>query len=69
MSIDREEANRQEAWDEAWRNAAEALGVDPNEDDPLVLDLVWDEAAKEMASQGISLPKSVSEPASEEDAE
>ncbi|WP_186020417.1 hypothetical protein [Burkholderia gladioli] len=54
MSIDREEA-----WQEAWHDAAEALGVDATTDDGATLDLIWDEAAKLMKAWGLPLPASV----------
>ncbi|KVS51659.1 hypothetical protein WK39_27325 [Burkholderia cepacia] len=60
MSIDREEA-----WQEAWRDAAEQLGIDPDTDDGESLDLIWDEAAKLMTEWGIPLP----EPATQDDVE
>jgi hypothetical protein len=61
MSIDREEATREEAWQEAWQDAAQALGVDADTDDGATLDLIWDEAAKLMAGWGTPLPKSVAQ--------
>ncbi|AXK68265.1 hypothetical protein QZM46_26515 [Burkholderia vietnamiensis] len=65
MFIDREEAKREEAWSRAWRDAARALGVDVDTGDRNVLDLIWEEAEKDMNAQRIPLPKfaSVSETA------
>ncbi|KWO61109.1 hypothetical protein [Burkholderia territorii] len=54
MSIDREEA-----WQEAWHDAAEELGIDPSTDDGASLDLIWDQAAKLMKEWGLPLPASV----------
>ncbi|EED97277.1 hypothetical protein C6Q04_30165 [Burkholderia multivorans] len=57
--IDRDEATREAAWSEAWRQAAHALAVDADTDDGETLDLIWDEAAKRMKAWDTPLPKSV----------
>ncbi|WP_442807622.1 hypothetical protein [Trinickia soli] len=60
MIDDHAEARREAAWSEAWRLAANDLKLDADDEDPKVLDLIWDEAAKLMKNWGISLPKSAS---------
>lgn len=59
MIDDQVEARREAAWSEAWHLAAKDLKLDPNDDDPKVLDLIWDEAEKLMKNWGISFPRSV----------
>ncbi|SUA81632.1 Uncharacterised protein [Pandoraea pnomenusa] len=60
MCDDRDQAHREASWSEAWRLAANDLGLDPDDEDPGVLDLIWDETEKLMKNWGIPLPKSVS---------
>ncbi|HDR9036945.1 hypothetical protein L0Z31_09300 [Burkholderia vietnamiensis] len=61
MSIDLEEAKREEAWHEAWRESAKDQHLDPDDEDGHVLDLIWDGAAKLMTEWGVPLPKSVTQ--------
>lgn len=67
MTIDHDEPKRNEAWQEACRVSAVALGVDPYDEDPAVLDLIFGEAESLMKDWGIPLPKSVKQPPAQEE--
>ncbi|WP_186117789.1 hypothetical protein [Burkholderia gladioli] len=59
MTLDREEARREEAWGEATRLCAIELGIDPLTDEDEHLKLIGKEAQKLMKQWGTPMPKSV----------